>query len=148
MAIPFWGALVAMIVAGAAVTTQATLNAGMARAVGDGLWAALLSFAVGFVVLLAIIVMRGTAPQMGGFQAVPWWLWLGGVCGVWIVCAGALSLPVLGAVMALSALILGQVCMGVLIDATGAFGLPTREIDGKRIMALALVIGGLALSRA
>ena len=75
MAIPFWGALVAMIVAGAAVTTQATLNAGMARAVGDGLWAALLSFAVGFVVLLAIIVMRGTAPQMGGFQAVPWWLW-------------------------------------------------------------------------
>ena len=39
------------------MTTQATLNAGMARAVGDGLWAALLSFAVGFVVLLAIIVV-------------------------------------------------------------------------------------------
>jgi bacterial/archaeal transporter family-2 protein len=148
MAIPFWGALVAMIVAGAAVTAQATLNARMAMAVGDGLWAALLSFGVGFVVLLAVITLRGTAPQMGGLPGVPWWVWLGGVCGVWIVCAGALSLPVLGAVMALSALILGQVCMGVLIDATGAFGLPTRDIDGKRILALVLVIGGLALSRA
>ncbi|MFM2390968.1 MAG: hypothetical protein RLZZ437_2523 [Pseudomonadota bacterium] len=148
MAIPFWGALVAMIVAGAAVTAQATLNARMAIAVGDGLWAALLSFGVGFVVLLAVITLRGTALQMGGLPGVPWWVWLGGVCGVWIVCAGALSLPVLGAVMALSALILGQVCMGVLIDATGAFGLPTREIDGKRILALVLVIGGLALSRA
>jgi bacterial/archaeal transporter family-2 protein len=148
MAIPFWGALVAMIVAGAAVTAQATLNARMAIAVGDGLWAALLSFGVGFVVLLVIITLRGTTPQIGGLPGVPWWVWLGGVCGVWIVCAGALSLPVLGAVMALSALILGQVCMGVLIDATGAFGLPTREIDGKRILALVMVIGGLALSRA
>ncbi|MGL4321669.1 MAG: DMT family transporter [Paracoccaceae bacterium] len=148
MAIPFWGALAAMIVAGAAVTTQATLNARMAMAVGDGLWAALLSFGVGFMVLLTIISLRGTAPQIANLPTVPWWVWLGGVCGVWIVCAGALSLPVLGAVMALSALILGQVTMGVLIDATGAFGLPMREIGGKRILALVMVIGGLALSRA
>lgn len=148
MAIPFWGALVAMVVAGAAVMTQATLNARMAKAVGDGLWAALVSFGVGFVVLLAIIALRGTAPQSAGLRDLPWWLWLGGVCGVWIVCAGALSLPVLGAVMALSALIVGQVAMGVVIDATGAFGLPTREIDGKRVAALVMVIGGLALSRA
>jgi bacterial/archaeal transporter family-2 protein len=148
MTIPFWAAMAAMVVAGAAVTTQATLNARTALVMGDGLWAGLLSFAVGFCVLLSIVLMRGTAPQTGVLQNMPWWLWLGGVCGVWIVCAGALSLPVLGAVVALSALILGQVIMGMVIDQTGAFGLPVREIDGKRVLAVMLVVGGLALSRA
>lgn len=148
MTVPFWAALAAMIVAGAAITTQAALNARTALVVGDGLWAGLFSFAVGFCVLLMIVLMRGTAPQNGALQNMPWWLWMGGVCGVWIVCASALSMPVLGAVMALSALILGQVIMGLVIDFTGAFGLPVREIDWRRALAVLLVIGGLALSRA
>ncbi len=144
----FWVALAAMIISGIAVASQGPINARLATVVGGWQSAALISFGTGFVVLLALNMLRpGAASGLQALGAAPWWLWLGGICGIWIVCAAALSLPVLGAVTAIAALILGQVLGAMAIDAIGAFGVPQREIGWNRIAAVALVAGGVGLSR-
>jgi bacterial/archaeal transporter family-2 protein len=60
----------------------------------------------------------------------------------------ALTMLGLGPITAISDLILGQMLTGVAIHATGAFGLPTREIGCSRIGSVTLVLAGIVLSRA
>jgi bacterial/archaeal transporter family-2 protein len=147
MSTAFWTALAAMVVSGMAVASQGPINARMAMFAGGWQSAALVSFGIGFAALLVLNLMLGALPDITTLREAPWWLWMGGVCGIWIVCAAAMSLPVLGAVTALSALVLGQMIAGLVIDATGAFGLPLREIGWSRIGAVMLVVAGLGLSR-
>ncbi len=147
MSSAFWAALAAMIISGVAVASQGPINARMAMIAGGWQHAALLSFAIGFTGLLVLNLSHAGLPDLSLLRVAPWWAWLGGVCGIWIVCAAAMSLPVLGAVTAVSALVLGQIGAGLVIDATGAFGLPVREISWTRLGAAALVMAGLGLSR-
>jgi transporter family-2 protein len=55
--------------------------------------------------------------------------------------------PRLGVVTMIAALILGQLVGAIILDAVGAFGLPVKEIGWQRIVAVALVAGGVILSR-
>lgn len=145
---PFWVALAAMIVAGLAAASQGPINARFAAVSGSWQHAALVSFGTGFFIILALVLLRPGAPVgLQALQNAPWWLWIGGICGLWIVGAAALSLPVLGAVTATSALILGQVVGALVIDAVGAFGLQQRDIGWNRIAAVLLVAAGVGLSR-
>ena len=143
-----WGAVCAMVVAGIAVATQGPINARLGHALGDPLIGAMFSFAIGFYLLLATNVLRGAMP-FGSLVLtnVPPWYWLGGLCGVWIVCAAVLSVPVIGALTALAALILGQTLAGVIIDTVGAFDMPPRALDWRRVAAVLCVGAGLMLSR-
>lgn len=144
----FWIAVMAMVISGVAVAAQGPLNARVAHFIGDGLVAAMISFAVGFFLLLVVNLVRGTMPSAGAVvTGLPPWLWLGGLCGVWIVCAAVFSVPVIGALTALAALILGQLIAGMVIDAVGAFGLPHRKVEWHRLVAVLCVGTGLFLSR-
>ena len=108
----------------------------------------MISFAIGFFLLLLVNLLRGaTAAQVLSMKDVPPWLWLGGLCGVWIVCAAVFSVPVIGVLTALAALILGQMLAGMVIDAVGAFGLPQRPQAWPRIGAVLCVTAGLFLTR-
>lgn len=148
MFISFWAAVAAMFVSGVAVAVQGPANARVAAYVGDPLIAAMGSFAVGFFFLLALNLFRGNL-FLGDTTAlrVPAWVWLGGLCGVWIVCAAVFSVPVVGSLTALAALILGQTCAGIAIDAIGAFGLPARPIAWNRLAAVLCIGTGVVLSR-
>jgi bacterial/archaeal transporter family-2 protein len=148
MVFGFWLAVCAMVLSGMAVATQGPINARLGHVVGDPLVAAMASFAIGFALLLAVNLVRGALPEPSlALRDVPPWLWLGGLCGVWIVCAGVFSVPVIGALTALAALILGQMLAGIVIDAYGAFGLPQRPLAWNRVAAVLCVGLGLCLSR-
>jgi transporter family-2 protein len=47
-----------------------------------------------------------------------------------------------------AALIFGQVTAALVLDAVGAFGLPVVAITWQRLVAAAMILGGLILSRA
>jgi transporter family-2 protein len=53
-----------------------------------------------------------------------------------------------GILTAFAALLLGQLAAALALDASGAFGLPVHPVTPTRVLALALVAGGLLLSRA
>ena len=85
-----WAAYAAMILvtlAGAATALQAPINARLATAVGSAVNAALVSFAVGTIALIGLALILQVRPDMAAARALPWYAWIGGLCGVIFVIA-------------------------------------------------------------
>ena len=61
-------ALAAAVVSGALVAVQARVNAGLAERLDDPLLAAVLSFATGLVVVVAVVLARPTARNRAASQ--------------------------------------------------------------------------------
>jgi bacterial/archaeal transporter family-2 protein len=136
-----------LVIAGAAIAIQAPLNAALSRSIGSPLAAAAWSFGVGFILLAAMALMTsGSAPVLR-LAGVPVWQLVGGILGayyVWSVISGVQSV---GIFTAMAALIFGQVVTALAIDQFGAFGLAVQPITPQRVLAAAMVAGGLILSR-
>lgn len=142
-----WLGVVALICAGAALAVQAPINAALSRGLGDATLASAANFLVGFLVMAAVCVLRGAWPGAGAVGQVPLWAWVGGSMGAFYITVLILAVPLTGALTAAAATILGQMVMAMLLDRFGAFGLPVQEITWQRLAGLALVLGGLVLSR-
>lgn len=126
---------------------QAPLNAALGKAIDSGVGAATISFGVGFVALFALTIAMGEAgavPKALGTSPV---LWLGGLLGAGVVWAMLWAVPVTGILTAFAALLLGQLSAALVLDAMGAFGAPVTPITPTRLLALAMVAGGLLMSR-
>ncbi len=133
--------------AGLGFAVQAPLNAALGRGIGGGLAAAAISFGVGFAALLALTFAFGQGPAFGRATAMPLHYWAGGLLGAFVVWAMLWSVPAIGILTAISALLLGQLSAALLLDAVGAFAAPVHPITPTRVLAVALVTGGLILSR-
>lgn len=142
-------AIAIVIAVGAALALQAPINAVLAREVGDPTVAAAASFAVGFVALALFAWYRGApVSAITSLSGVPWWALLGGVLGAIWIWAAIWAVPRLGVVTMIGAMILGQLLAAIVLDARGAFGMEARPVDLTRIMAIAMVAGGVVLSKA
>jgi transporter family-2 protein len=139
--------LTVMIVGvGAALAFQAPVNAALARSIGDPVWAAAISFGIGFLLLGSIAIARGTSPSIAQFQGIPWWALTGGALGAIWVLAAIWSVPRLGVVTMFSAMILGQMIAALAIDSAGILGVAVREISPARIASVSFVAIGVILS--
>lgn len=139
--------LAGILVGGIFLSSQAPINAALARSLGDPLTAACISFGVGFLVLAVISAFRGALPSGNAIASAPWWSWLGGLLGAFYVAVVIWGVPQLGVVSTVAALILGQVAAALILDAVGAFGLPVQPISWQRLVAAGLILSGLVLSR-
>jgi bacterial/archaeal transporter family-2 protein len=140
--------VLSIVLVGATLALQAPANAVLARTLGDPVAAAALSFAIGFVVLAAVAVARGSdLPNFGALTSMPWWALTGGALGALWVLAAILAVPRLGVVTMFSAMILGQLIAAIAIDAIGAFGLQARDVSPSRVAAVLLVGAGVYLSQ-
>jgi transporter family-2 protein len=140
--------LLAVVLGGVAIALQAPVNAALARELGGPVPAAAVSFGVGFVVLLIIALVQGQGGAFLKLPQVPGWMLFGGCLGAWYVLTAVWGVSHLGVLTLVSALILGQMTAAMVIDATGALGVATREVTPTRIAAAGLVMAGLILSRA
>ena len=136
-----------IVVAGMALSTQAPLNAALARVLGQPVAAAAVSFGVGFVVLTGVSLLLGGAAPLARLPAATWWQLTGGFLGAFYVWAVIWGVPTLGVLTTVAALILGQMIAALILDGTGLFGLPVNAISPARLAAAALVAAGLVLSR-
>ena len=133
--------------AGIGFAVQAPLNAALGRTIGGGLAAAAVSFGVGFAALLALALAFGQGPALLRAPSVPPVLLLGGFFGAAVVWSMLWSVPSVGILTAIAALLLGQLTAALVLDAMGAFAAPVHPITPTRLLALAMVAGGLVLSR-
>ncbi len=140
-------ALVAVVLAGSVLATQAPINAALARQAGDPLVAACISFLVGFLVLAAIWAFRGTGLSRDAVTTAPPWIWVGGALGAFYIAAMIWAVPVIGTFSTTMALVVGQLVAALVLDRIGAFGLPVHDISLTRLAGFGLVLAGLALSR-
>mgnify|MGYP000011752915 CR=1 FL=1 len=143
----FWIALAVVFAGGIALGAQAPINSALARTTGDSTLATLVSFGVGFLALLFLLIFRGGVSGFSTVKSAQPWMLTGGVLGAFYVWSALWSVSRLGVVTMTAALILGQLLIAIVIDSTGAFGVPINEIGWQRIVAILLVGAGLVMSR-
>lgn len=133
-----------LIAAGAALVVQNLLMVQISGAASTALVALLINSAVGFLLLLILLVGRsglaGIGEVLGGLR---YWHLLPGVLGSFFVFASLLGYQRLGAATTVSVLIASQLLVSLLVDALSA----GRIVSGDMIWPLAgivlLVVGAV-----
>ncbi|MGO3796336.1 MAG: DMT family transporter [Pauljensenia sp.] len=140
------GGILAGISAGLVLPVQTTINTRLGRRAGSVFVASLISFSVGTLVLLAALGVARPGISWDVLPGQPWWIWVGGLCGVAFLTFNIVLMRALGASSAVVLPIVGQVIGGVLIDATGAFGATQVPLGPARSAGALLVVLGAALA--
>ena len=136
-----------VLAAGGMISLQAPTNAMLARAGGSPVLAALISFAVGTVVLLGVWLASGSRPRASSFAGLPPYAWFGGAYGALYVAVAAYAAPKIGLASLITIGIAGQIVMALLLDHVGALGLPRDPLSIGRIAGALLVVAGVVLVR-
>ena len=144
---PFWTALAVAFAGGVALAVQSPINSALGRALNDTILATIISFGGGLVVLALVMFARGSLPNAAVFRSVQPWMISGGALGAFYVWSALWSVPRLGVLTMIAALILGQLLASLMVDQFGLFGIPVREIAWQRIVAVVLVGAGVVFSR-
>ena len=141
-------ALLAMA-AGSLFPIQAAANAQLARFIGGPIAATIVSFTVGWFVLLALngAVFR-QVPSLGEVVSAPLPLLIvGGVIGATFLSANVYLAPRLGAAATLCFVIAGQIAAAMAIDRLGWFGFAIRDFSPGRVIGVILVLAGAVMVR-
>ena len=136
-----------VFVAGGMVAIQAPTNAILAKAGGSPVLAALISFSVGTLCLLAVWLGSSNRPGTAAFGGLPWYAWLGGAYGAVYVAVAAYAAPKIGLASLITIGIAGQIAMALWLDHIGALGLPREPISLVRVGGAVLVAAGVLLVR-
>ncbi|MEM1320450.1 MAG: DMT family transporter [Bacteroidota bacterium] len=136
------------VLSGAILPIQAALNAKMGKAVGDPVYAALISFIVGSVgLLIYCLVTKVELAQISNSTSVPWTVWTAGLLGAFYVAATIILVPRIGTALTFGLVIAGQLTVSLLLDHFGWLGLPVHSFNWPRLAGILLIIGGVLLIR-
>lgn len=134
--------------AGALLAAQAGINAQLGRYLGHPLWATFVSFAIGTVIIVPLLMLwQAPAPNLAAALRGPWWIWTGGALGVVFVTAALVIAPKTGIAAFLGAMIAGQLLASLIIDHYGLIGLPVRPLNLNRALGTALIVAGVLVTQ-
>jgi transporter family-2 protein len=145
-------------VSGSAAAATLAVAAGLAGSIQVALMSRLgerigvleaLGFSATLTAALAVVILLLFRQSLDGFvRAVhqPWWMLLGGVMGLLIVFTVTFAGPRIGVAATVGILIAGQLVAGAAIDRWGLFGSDRIPLHWPRLLGLALLASGAALS--
>jgi transporter family-2 protein len=138
------------LLAGAALPFQGAINARLRTELDAPIAAGALSFVVATaamaLVLAAALTLGGhQRPRVAPLRRVPWWGWLGGLCGATYVTSVFLLIPEIGAAPTIALTVAGQQVASVLVDRYGLLRLPRRPITRRRLLGVTTLLAGVAL---
>lgn len=143
-----WGYLAFALAAGAMLPIQFGINAQLAAWTGSPVRAALVSFIVGTLALLAAtLAFSRHWPGADRLGSAPWWVWLGGLFGATYVLGSIVAAPRLGAVALVAVILAGQAIASVLVDHFGWVGFDEHPITPGRVAGIALLAAGVVFVR-
>ena len=137
-------AVLIMALVGGCIALQAPINAGLGKSTGS-FAAATISFAVGTLLLGAIVVLSGKAGGLGNVAHVEWYYLLGGALGAAYVFSALVLVNQIGAGGVAAATVTGQLTTSVILDQIGFLGLDKVPISPVRIAGVLLLLGGTYL---
>lgn len=100
----------------------------------------------GLIVLPALLIARGGIGGLGETLSQPWWMLTGGALGAFIVLSITVAGPRLGTTAVVGLLIAGQLAAATAIDRFGWLGFDRVALDWPRILGIALLAAGAALT--
>ena len=132
---------------GCLIPLQAAINARLRDHLDNStLLAALVSFSVGTLALIAMAAVTGQRWQaLGGVAQAKGWQLTGGLLGAVFVFATTLLAPKIGVAKMAALVIAGQVAMSLIADHYGWIGLAVREVTTVRAAGAILVVAGVLM---
>ncbi len=143
---------------GSGIATVLAVTAGLAGSIQVALMSRLgerigvleaLGFSTAVTAAIAVVILAVAHGSLDGFaRAVhqPWWMLLGGVMGLIIVLSITYAGPRIGITATVGILIAGQLAMGAAIDRWGLFDSERIALHWPRVLGIALLAVGAALS--
>ena len=134
------------VLIGFSLAAQAGVNSQLRLALSNPIQAAFISFLIGTVVLGVIAFLQGDSWfKPNSLATIPWWAWLGGILGAFVVAMSIFLAPKLGALVLAVSIVSGQVIASLALDQNGWLGYPKIDITPNRLMGALLLIIGLFL---
>jgi transporter family-2 protein len=134
------------IASGFGLTLQIGMNSRLRTVLQSSNTAALVSFTVGTVALISLMLATRTPiPDRDTLASVPVWAWFGGLMGAFYVAISTVVASTLGATTLLGLALLGQLAMALAADHLGWMGLPVHPITLTRLAGVALLGVGVWL---
>jgi len=134
------------LAAGLGLTVQVGMNSQLRKVLQSANTAALISFLVGTVSLIALLLaLRSPLPERATLAAVPWWAWFGGMLGAFYVASSTVVAAELGTASLLGLALAGQLATALVIDHFGWLGLPEHPITWVRGAGVLLLAAGVWL---
>lgn len=137
-------AALATVVVGSLIALQAPINSGLGKAVGT-LPAAAISFTIGTILLLGLVIVSGNLGNLSEAANVRWYYLLGGMLGAAYVTTVLLTVRTLGAGGVTAATVAGQLTASLVIDRVGMLGLEETPITLTRVIGVVLLFAGTVL---
>jgi transporter family-2 protein len=141
------------LLAGAVLPIQGAINGLLRADIGATFVVGTVSFivatlAMGVVLLITLVPSEAPRPRLAGLAKMPWWGWLGALCGATYVTTVFTAIPVIGTAAAVGLTVAGQQIASLFVDRYGWFRLPRREISALRFAGVALLLLGVILIQA
>ncbi|KAB8329892.1 DMT family transporter [Scytonema tolypothrichoides VB-61278] len=138
--------LLAVLAGGAVLPIQVALNTLLRRYVGEPMQVTFISYLVGTLASLVVCIFaQYQLPATTTLTQTSWWMWVGGCLGTLYVWSTIFATPKIGAALALSLTIAGQMIAALFLDHYGAFGLTKYTASPTRIAGVLLVVVGVSL---
>jgi bacterial/archaeal transporter family-2 protein len=144
------GGLIALaLLAGAALPVQgainARLNTELDAAIAVGAFSFLVATAAMALALAGALAAGVPRPAVAPLRRIPWWGWLGGLCGAAYVTSVFLLIPEIGAAPVVVLTVAGQQLASIAVDRFGLLRLPRRHISRRRLVGVAVLLTGVVL---
>lgn len=136
-----------MVAAGVGIPLLAALNANLGQRIGSPVAAGVVLFAVAFGTALGVLMVTGDGAALARVPGQPPVLLLAGCLVAFYILSITFVAPRFGLANAILFVLLGQLLSAAVIDATGLMGLAARPISGVRLLGLAVMAAGIALTQ-
>ncbi len=125
---------------GVLLTFMIFLNSGLT----DKLGMVVALFFIHIVGLLATIVVNLVKKDSMAYnKSVPFYLYLGGVLGVFTVASNSFAFVTIGASLTATLALLGQTIASVIVDVYGLQGTPKQPFNKKKLLGISVILVGI-----
>jgi bacterial/archaeal transporter family-2 protein len=135
------------VLGGTLVAAQSRINGDLAARVHSGIYAAVISFGSGFLLLaVAVAVTRSGRAGLGRVKSLlrngelRWWECAGGTCGAFVVASQGIAVGVLGVSIFIVSLVAGQSVSSLFVDRAGLAPGGKRPVTVLRSVGTVLTV--------
>jgi bacterial/archaeal transporter family-2 protein len=144
------GWLTLALLAGAVLPIQGAVNGQLRADIDAPATVGALSFlvaaaAMALVLAVSLALAGGPSPRVAPLRRLPWWGWLGGLCGASYVTSVFLLIPEIGTAATIALTVAGQQITSLFVDRYGLLRLPQRPLSAVRLAGVGTLLAGVAL---
>lgn len=135
--------IVFAVLGGAFITLQGVANSKISQDIGTWQTAAITQFA-GFLMALVILLVSGKGKFQGFSKVRPLYL-IGGTFGAIVVFGNVTAIHYIGVTLTVSAMLISQLGMTVLIEKNGWFDIKKQKMKMSQIIGITMMVAGVMI---